>query len=111
MVVTTVRGGPWTRPRPRPHSWPAASPLMQKQRDHSGGSRACTARHWNFELLAQRIFQLVANIRVFLEEYARILAALAHAFPAEADPRAALLEHALFDAQINQVALARNAFA
>src|SRR5216684_2122080 len=75
------------------------------------GSCVRIAGHWYFQPLAQRVFQLVANILIFLQENARILAPLAHALAAEADPRPALFQHALFDAEINQVAFARNSFA
>jgi len=71
-----------------------------------GASGVRIARHRDFELLPQRVLQLVADILVFLEEDARVFAALAHALAAEADPRAALFEHALFNAQIDQVAFA-----
>ncbi len=76
-----------------------------------GPSRVRIARHRDFQLLPQRIFQLVADILIFFEEAAGVFAALAHALAAEADPRAALFEHALFNAQIDQVAFARDAFA
>src|SRR6266478_6207854 len=76
----------------------------------SGPSRVRIARHRDFELLAQNVFQFVPNILVFSEEDTRVLAALAHALAAKADPRAALFEHALFNAQIDQVDFARDAF-
>src|SRR6266478_4520468 len=75
------------------------------------GSHIRIARHRYFQPLAQHIFQLVANVLVFLQEYPRILTPLAHALAAEADPRPALFQHALLNAEINQVALARNSFA
>src|SRR6267142_1619112 len=64
-----------------------------------------------FQPLAQRVFQLVANVLVFLQENPRILTALAHALAAEADPRPALFQHTFIDAEINQVTFARNSFA
>src|SRR6266850_2402080 len=76
-----------------------------------GPRRVRIPRHRYFQPLAQRVFQLVANVLVFLEEYPRILAPLAHALAPEADPRPALFQHALFDAQVDQVAFARNSFA
>src|SRR5438876_2526597 len=75
------------------------------------GTRTGIARLRNFELLAQRMFQLFANVRVFLQENARILAALPHAFPAKAKPRSRLLDQAFVHAEVDQVAFARNAFA
>src|SRR5215467_2810384 len=48
------------------------------------GICARIARCGNFHLLAQSVFELLANVRIFLQENARILAALPHALPAEA---------------------------
>src|SRR6266478_1308466 len=75
------------------------------------GSHIRIARHRYFQPLAQHIFQLVANVLVFLQEYPRILTPLAYALAAEADPRPALFQHALLNAEVNQVAFARNSFA
>src|SRR6266705_150364 len=74
-------------------------------------TRTGIARLRNFELLAQRVFQLFANVRVFLQENARILAALPQAFPAKAQPRSRLLDQALVHAEVDQIAFPRNAFA
>jgi hypothetical protein len=65
----------------------------------------------NFQLLAQHGFEFFANVLMFLEELAGVFAALAHALAAEADPRAALFQDAAVDAEIDEVAFARNAFA
>src|SRR6266446_4687495 len=91
------------------HRWLLA--LCRSRVAVGAGSRTRIARHRNFQPLAQHIFQLVANVLVFLQEYPRILTPLAHALPAKADPRPALFQHALFDAQIKQVAFARTSFA
>ena len=74
-------------------------------------SRARIARLRNLHLLAQRVFQLLANVRVFLQENSRILAALAHAFAAKAEPRSCFFNQPLVHAEINQIALAGNSFA
>src|SRR2546425_10187172 len=58
------------------------------------------ARARNFQLLAQSGFELVANVRVFAEEEARVFAALAHALAAKAEPGAGFFDEALFDAEI-----------
>src|SRR5271157_3611445 len=78
------------------------------------GARRCsvrTARNRNLELLAQSVFQLVADILIFFQERARVFAALAHALTAVAKPRAALLDYPLIHAEIDQIAFARNALA
>src|SRR5215469_7750375 len=64
------------------------------------------ARGWNLHLLPQSVFQLLANVLVLLQEHARILAALPHALAAKAQPRAGLLDHALLDANVQQIAFA-----
>src|SRR5271165_420678 len=68
-------------------------------------------RGGQLQLLAQRHFQLAADVLVFLEEDAGVFAALAQAFSAVTNPRAALFEKAFINAEIDQVALARDAFA
>src|SRR5215470_7775995 len=55
----------------------------------------------DLQLLAQRTFQLFANVRIFLQENTRILAALPHALPAKAQPGSALFQQALIHAQVN----------
>src|SRR4029453_17350387 len=74
----------------------------------TGGSIAI-ARRRNFHLFAQRGFNFFTELLVLLQEHAGILAALAHAFPTKADPRAGLFQDALFHAEINEVAFTRNA--
>src|SRR5882762_4817176 len=76
-----------------------------------GACCAGVARLWDFEFLAQGGFELFADVLVLLQEDTGVFAALAHARAAEADPRAALFQHALFNTQIDQVAFARDAFA
>src|SRR5690348_2838104 len=75
--------------------------------------RSCAGIPGNrdFQLLAQRIFQLVANIPVFLQERSRILSSLAHALAAEAQPSPALLHQPLVHSKIEQIAFARYALA
>src|SRR5713226_3014058 len=75
----------------------------------SGGARSAGLR--DFEFLAQGVFELVANVLVFLEEDAGVFAALAHALASVAEPRAALLDDALVDSEIEEVALAGDPFA
>src|SRR6266478_9457745 len=65
----------------------------------------------DFEFLTQGGFELVADVFVFLQEDAGVFAALAHALAAKADPRAAFLEQAFVDAEVDQVAFAGDAFA
>src|SRR4029077_18215913 len=65
----------------------------------------------DLHLFAQRDFEFVADVLVFAEEQASVFAALAHALGVIADPGAALFEQALVDAQVDEVAFARNAFA
>src|SRR5258708_1911953 len=64
-----------------------------------------------FEFFAQGVFELVANVLVFLEEGASVLAALAHALAGVAEPRAAFLATAFCGAEIEEIAFAGNAFA
>src|SRR5260370_19920727 len=64
----------------------------------------------NFQVLAQRRFPLVSDVFGFLAKHASGCAALAHAFAIKADPRAALFEQTLFDAQVDQIAFPTNAF-
>src|SRR5260370_9992710 len=75
-----------------------------------GACCAGVARLWDFEFLAQGGFELVADVFVFLQEDAGVFAALAHSLATEANPRAALLEQALFDAEVDQVAFAGDTF-
>src|SRR5581483_4163328 len=75
------------------------------------GSRRGAVRAWDFQLLAQHSFELLADVRILLQKDSRVFATLAHALAAEADPRTGLLQHSFLDAQIDQVALARDSFA
>src|SRR5580704_4294709 len=70
-----------------------------------------TAGNRDLKLLAQSIFQLVADVLIFLQEGTRVFAALAHAFTTIAEPRAALLDDPFVHAEVDQVTFARNAFA
>src|ERR1700675_5162706 len=63
------------------------------------------------QLLAQLVLDFVANVRVFLQEHARILAALSQALALVGNPRAGFLEQVPGDAEIEQIAFAGNAFA
>src|SRR6266446_482083 len=75
-----------------------------------GACCAGVARLWDFEFLAQGGFELFANVFVFLQEDAGVIAALAHALAAKADPRTALFEQAFFDTEVDQVAFAGDTF-
>src|SRR5580704_8928856 len=80
----------------------------------AGGAGTCAGAavsRRDAQLFAQRAFHLFADVLVFLEEDTRVFAALAHAFAAETDPRAGLLEDTLVHTQVNEIAFARNAFA
>src|SRR5713101_4240760 len=65
----------------------------------------------NLQLLAKSGFQLVANVRVFLEEDAGVLAALAHALPGKAEPSPAFFYDALIHTEVDEVAFAGDTFA
>src|SRR6202166_488246 len=65
----------------------------------------------DFHFFAERGFEFVANVFVFLEEDASVLAALAHAFAGVADPVAGLFQDAFVDAEVDQIAFAGDAFA
>src|ERR1700688_4884825 len=78
------------------------------------GARRCgagVAGLRDSELLAQSGFELFADVFVLLQEDTGIFSALAHTLAAKADPRPALFEQAFFDAEVDQVAFAGDAFA
>src|ERR1700759_3752770 len=74
----------------------------------SVGTGCCSimTRPRNLHLLAQRVLDLLANVLIFFQEHARILATLTHALPAVTEPRAGLVDNALVHAEIEQIALA-----
>ena len=76
-----------------------------------GAGRGVAIRTGDFHLLAQSVFEFVADVRIFLKECAGVFAALAHAFAGVANPCAGLFENAFVHAEVDQVAFARNAFA
>src|SRR6202041_3933763 len=61
--------------------------------------------------LAQVVLDFAADVRVFLQENAGVIAALAQAFVLVRNPGAGFFEQAIADPQVNQIALARDAFA
>ena len=73
--------------------------------------RCCGGIRQQTELFAQFVFDLAANVGVFLQENPRIFAALAEAFVLVRNPGAGFFEQAFGDAEINQIAFARDAFA
>src|SRR5208282_534164 len=62
------------------------------------------------ESLAQLVFDLVADVGMFLKEETRIFAALPEALTLVGNPSAGFLEDILGHAEIDQVALFRDAF-
>src|SRR5512143_1405075 len=63
------------------------------------------------EALAQAAVDLLPDVLVVLQELARVLAALAHALAVEGVPGAGLLDDAVIDAEVQQVALLADALA
>src|SRR5713101_1868433 len=75
------------------------------------GTCAGPDRRRNLQLLAKSGFELVANVRVFLEKDAGVLAALAHALAGEAEPCAGFFDDALIHTEVDEVAFVRDTFA
>src|SRR5882762_5728303 len=63
-------------------------------------------RQRDLKFLTQCGFKFVADVFVFLQEDAGVLAALAHALAAKADPRAVLLQQTFFYAEVDQITFA-----
>src|SRR5438552_15018278 len=63
------------------------------------------------ELAADAVFDRLRDIRVLFQELLRVFAALTEALAAVGEPRAGLLDDALLDAEVEEVAVLRNAFA
>src|SRR5215472_4633020 len=82
--------------------------MRRSRSSMSVSSRGCARIAWlrNLHFFAQRVFQLLANVRIFLQENARILAPLSHAFAAKAEPRSALLQQPLVHAKVDQITFA-----
>src|SRR5260221_6774537 len=104
-------------PRFRGRSTGSSSLSGGMSRRMSGGffrrrSRSCIAianvRDRNAHLLAQCALELVADVGMFLQEQAGIVAPLAQTLAAEGNPRAGFFQDPLIDAKIDQIALARN---
>src|SRR5580765_4468758 len=63
------------------------------------------------ELAADAIFDRLRDVRVFLQELLRVFAALAQTLAAVGEPRAGLFNDSLVDADVDEVAHLRDAFA
>src|SRR5271154_5963150 len=67
----------------------------------------CGAGNRDSHLLAKRVLELVADVRVLAQEHARIFAPLTEPLAAKRYPRAGFFQDALIHAEIDQVAFAR----
>src|SRR5262249_14732127 len=77
----------------------------------SAGSNAVLTRGGEFQLLANRSLDFLANVFVFLKENAGVFTALPDTFSSVAEPSAGLFEDAFVDAEVDEVAFAGDAFA